>query len=93
MARQTRRYIVTGRVQGVGFRYSALNAAQRLGLAGWVRNRRDGSVETVAQGDLLALAAYADWLKAGPSSARVDYVEESETVGEFHDFKIEDTVT
>ena len=42
----------TGRVQGVGFRYFVMNAAEELGLTGWVRNRRDGSVEVLAEGEL-----------------------------------------
>jgi acylphosphatase len=63
---------VAGRVQGVGFRYSTRNIGQRLGLAGWVRNRPDGSVEVWAQGDAESVAEFETFLKRGPRSARVD---------------------
>lgn len=62
---------IAGRVQGVGFRYSAVHQAQRLGLRGWVRNTRDGRVETVAEGDAAAVDAYVTWCRRGPSLARV----------------------
>lgn len=69
------RYRITGRVQGVGFRYAALSEARRLGLAGWVRNRPDGSVEALACGDEPALTRFHDWLRSGPPGARVTRVE------------------
>jgi acylphosphatase len=69
------RVVVRGRVQGVGFRYSTVRRARDLGLTGWVRNRRDGSVELVAQGTAAAVAALVAWCGHGPSSARVDDVE------------------
>lgn len=72
---RTRRYIVTGRVQGVGYRASARAAALRLGLAGWVRNLPDGRVEASATGDDKALADFEAWLRRGPSLSRVDRVE------------------
>lgn len=65
---------VTGRVQGVGFRYTTREIGRRLGLAGWVRNRPDGSVEVWAQGDEEALAEFAQFLKEGPPAARVHRV-------------------
>lgn len=65
---------VSGRVQGVGFRYSALAMARSLGLRGWVRNLPDGSVETMAWGSPEQITAYLDWLGAGSSMARVDGV-------------------
>jgi acylphosphatase len=66
-----RRYTVTGDVQGVGFRWAAQGEAERLGVVGRVRNRTDGAVEVVAQGDRAALDAFAAWLEQGPRQARV----------------------
>lgn len=60
------RLVVRGRVQGVGYRAFAVAAARRLGLAGWVRNRRDGSVEMVAAGEEAAVAALRAALPGGP---------------------------
>lgn len=62
---------VSGRVQGVGFRWFALFEAQRLGLTGWVRNLPDGDVEAEAQGESAALEAFASALGRGPASAEV----------------------
>ena len=62
---------VTGRVQGVGFRWWVETQAQALGLAGFVRNEPDGAVSGCAEGDAAAMAAFRDWLAEGPSSARV----------------------
>jgi acylphosphatase len=67
----TRRLLITGRVQGVGFRYALRSEAERLGLAGWVRNRSDGSVEALATGAPQALDALAAWARRGPPAARV----------------------
>lgn len=69
------RIIVRGRVQGVGYRDWARREALELGLSGWVRNRRDGSVEILAAGDAAGLAALADRCRTGPCGARVDAVE------------------
>ena len=66
---------VRGRVQGVGFRDACVDAARAAGLAGWVRNRRDGSVELLIAGDDQRLDAYAAWLRGGVRFARVDAVE------------------
>jgi acylphosphatase len=66
---------ISGRVQGVGFRYALQSEAQRLGLAGWVRNRSDGTVETLAQGAPQALEALATWARRGPPAARVTSVQ------------------
>jgi acylphosphatase len=66
--------VVNGRVQGVGFRWSAMDAARRLGVVGWVRNAADGSVEVHAEGDPDALERFRAWLKKGPPAARVDSV-------------------
>ncbi len=65
---------VTGRVQGVSFRYHTVHEAERLGLAGWVRNRADGSVELEAQGSSAAVEALMAWAETGPVGARVDRI-------------------
>ena len=69
-----RRYLVTGRVQGVGFRYFAFDAAQREGLHGHVRNLDDGSVEAVAEGEAESLERFERALRQGPSRSRVEQV-------------------
>lgn len=69
------RFQVIGRVQGVFFRASAREEAQRLGLTGRARNRADGSVEVIACGDAAALDALERWLHVGPPLARVSRVE------------------
>ncbi|MGQ0503094.1 MAG: acylphosphatase [Panacagrimonas sp.] len=71
------RFVVTGRVQGVGFRQAASAQADRLRLHGWVRNRDDGAVEGVVSGvdDPIALAAFRQWLDRGPVAARVSGVQ------------------
>ena len=83
----TRRAIVSGRVQGVGFRFYARQAAEDEGVRGWVRNRPDGTVETVAEGDADAVQRYFDRLKAGPGHvASVEAIEEPP--GRFETFEI-----
>ena len=72
------RVIVSGAVQGVGFRYSAHDAAARLGVAGWIRNRRDGTVEAELHGEQGRVDRMIDWLRKGPSAAHVERVEVSE---------------
>ena len=68
---RTMHAIVTGRVQGVGFRWSAVREARGLGLAGVVSNRYDGSVEVYAEGPEASLARFAAWLNKGPPGAHV----------------------
>jgi acylphosphatase len=68
----TRHLRISGRVQGVGFRYSLLAEAKARGLGGWVRNRRDGSVEALLQGEEAAVEAVIAWARRGPAGARVD---------------------
>ena len=72
--RETRRYLVSGRVQGVGFRWFVEREAATLGVAGWVRNRDDGRVEVMATGTQDQLAALHRSLQAGPRAARVDAI-------------------
>jgi acylphosphatase len=70
-----KRLRMTGRVQGVAFRASTVTTARVLGLAGWVANRADGSVEAVVEGDEAGIAGFIRWCHQGPSAARVDHVE------------------
>jgi len=72
------RYLVRGRVQGVGFRWFAMREATRLNLKGYVRNLPDGSVEVCAQGIPASLDALATALARGPAGARVEGVERCE---------------
>jgi acylphosphatase len=69
---------IVGVVQGVGYRASFDVHARALGLSGWVRNRRDGSVEAMIRGDALAVQKLIDWAHRGPSSARVSRVDIAE---------------
>ena len=69
-----RRLTIRGRVQGVGYRYAMVDAASALGLHGWVRNRRDGSVEALVQGDVEAIDQLTSWCRRGPAAARVTEV-------------------
>ena len=72
MPQLTRRLIIHGRVQGVGFRWSLYAQATALGLSGWVRNRRDGSVEALLGGPPEAIESLTEWAGHGPPGARVD---------------------
>ncbi|MGD0761436.1 MAG: acylphosphatase [Candidatus Sulfotelmatobacter sp.] len=78
-AAEARRFLVRGRVQGVGFRWFVEREAHILGIAGWVRNNADGGVEILAQGTHDQLVALRSRLREGPRAARVDNVEESES--------------
>jgi acylphosphatase len=73
-----RRVIVRGRVQGVFFRDSTRRVAERAGVAGWVRNRSDGAVEAVLEGDDAAVNRMLEFIERGPGRAEVDNVEWSE---------------
>ncbi|MGC8513141.1 MAG: acylphosphatase [Acidimicrobiales bacterium] len=70
-----RRVVVSGRVQGVGFRQAALDAAARRRVSGWVRNRRDGRVEAVLEGPPGDVVAVVEWCRHGPPLARVTGLE------------------
>jgi len=81
---------IRGRVQGVGFRYSALDEAQQLGLTGWVRNTPDGDVELLAEGAEDRLRRLVTWCHAGPRGALVTNIEQQWEPyrGEFDGFRI-----
>lgn len=73
-----RHVVIRGRVQGVGYRAFVEDEAARRGLSGWVRNRRDGSVEAVFSGPAAAVDGMIDACRKGPAGARVDAIEERE---------------
>ena len=77
-ATEARRFLVRGRVQGVGFRWFVEREAHVLGISGWVRNNPDGSVEVLAMGSREQLLGLKSRLREGPRAARVDDVEEAE---------------
>lgn len=86
-----KRYIVRGRVQGVGFRWFVEREAKTLGVSGWVRNNSDGSVQVLATGTRDQLSGLRSRLQQGPRAARVDAVDESEAkpVPGLNTFRIE----
>ena len=78
----SRRAYVSGRVQGVAFRWHACEEARRHGLAGWVRNLLDGRVEACYRGEPGAVEQFESWLRQGPPSAHVDSVELVDAAGQ-----------
>jgi acylphosphatase len=82
--------VIEGRVQGVFFRATALKQASRLGITGWVRNRADGSVEIVAEGEQKKIEKLIDWCRQGPPGADVHHihVEPEAFQNEFQSFRI-----
>ncbi len=87
----TKRLIITGRVQGVGFRVYMERKARGLGVTGWVRNRRDGSVEAMVQGTPETIAAIIDWARHGPPGALVTDLKESDGSGDYESFETRPT--
>jgi len=81
-----KRLVISGRVQGVGFRFAMVAEAARLGVTGWVRNRRDGTVEAVVDGDAASVAALIQWARLGPPGARVASLAVDEADGTFVGF-------
>jgi acylphosphatase len=73
--RLARRFLISGRVQGVGFRWFAHDAATREGITGWVRNLPDGRVEALAEGEAEGIIRFERALRAGPRAARVERVD------------------
>lgn len=82
--------IISGRVQGVFFRMETRRTAERLGVTGWVRNRPDGSVEAIFEGDSEKVDQVVYWCKKGPPAATVTDLQVAETgfTGEFKNFSI-----
>jgi acylphosphatase len=89
--RMAKHLVISGRVQGVGFRYSMSDEAERLGVTGWVRNRRDGTVEAVIDGAPDAVEGILAWARRGPRGASVTGVEVSEIPGSFEGFELRPT--
>jgi acylphosphatase len=79
---------ISGRVQGVGFRYSMREEAERLGVTGWVRNRRDGTVEAALDGATDAVDAMLAWARRGPRGAQVTDVQVAEIPESFERFDL-----
>lgn len=88
LPRVTLRLVIHGRVQGVFFRDSMRREAQRLAVSGWVRNRSDGAVEALVQGNSVAVDAILRWAQRGPERARVERVEAEPGTGAYTDFEI-----
>jgi acylphosphatase len=88
--RVARRFVVSGRVQGVGFRYFTQDTARREGVTGWVRNLPDGRVEALAEGDADAVTRLERALRTGPRGARVDrlYVDDEDPTGKYATFSV-----
>ncbi|OFZ85697.1 MAG: acylphosphatase [Betaproteobacteria bacterium RBG_16_64_18] len=82
-----KRLLISGRVQGVNYREAMRQEAQRLDITGWVRNRRDGSVEAMVDGPTEAVEAIIAWARRGPPSALVTDVQMSEHPGSFTSFE------
>ena len=85
---KTLRLVIHGRVQGVFFRDSMRSEAQRLGIAGWVRNRSDGTVEAVVQGEPAAVDAIVRWAQRGPQHAQVERVDIKPDEGNYTGFEV-----
>jgi acylphosphatase len=79
----TRHISISGRVQGVGYREALRAQALASGVTGWVRNRRDGTVEAVLQGPEAAVAAVVAWARRGPPAAAVSDVREQPASGDY----------
>jgi acylphosphatase len=90
----TRHLRITGRVQGVGYRWNMAQEAKALGLSGWVRNRLDGSVEALVCGSADAVQALIEWAQRGPVMSRVEGVAVTEVeLGDLSDvFEQKETV-
>lgn len=88
--RVARRFVISGRVQNVGFRYFTQNAAAREGVAGWVQNLPDGRVEVFVEGDEDAVTRVERAIRSGPPGARVDAVDvqDDEAAGTLKGFRI-----
>ncbi|HEU0282858.1 MAG TPA: acylphosphatase [Gallionella sp.] len=88
MPKKTLRLVIHGRVQGVFFRNSMRREAQNLAVAGWVRNRSDGSVEAAVQGETADVDAIVRWARHGPERAHVERVEIGPDGGSYTSFEV-----
>jgi acylphosphatase len=88
---EVRRLVISGIVQGVGFRYAMTAQARLLGITGWVRNRRDGRVEAMIAGDAAQVEAMLAWTCIGPAGSSVDELIVEPAVGDFRDFELRPT--
>lgn len=88
---EVRRLVISGIVQGVGFRYALLAQARLLGVTGWVRNRRDGRVEAMIAGDAAQIEAMLAWSRVGPAGSSVDELVVEPAIGDFRDFELRPT--
>ena len=88
--RVARRFVICGRVQGVGFRYFTQDTARREGLTGWVRNLPDGKVEAMVEGEAEAVTRLERAIRTGPRGARVErvYVDEEPATGMYTTFSV-----
>ncbi|MGD8553229.1 MAG: acylphosphatase [Anaerolineales bacterium] len=95
MANKRAHVLVSGRVQGVSFRYYTVQEAESVGVEGWVRNLWDGRVEAIFEGEEDAVQHMVRWVQHGPSSAQVDSFELDwqEPVGEFDSFRVRMTAS
>jgi acylphosphatase len=84
----TRHLVIHGRVQGVYFRDSMRQQARRLGVTGWVRNRRDGTVEAVVSGKPDTIEKITEWARHGPPTAKVTDIQVEDAQGEFDGFDL-----
>lgn len=82
--------IISGKVQGVTFRYHAGKLAKTLGIKGWIKNNSNGTVELIAEGEEIQLQTFLTWCHNGPQHAQVATIDAKwqEPTGEFQDFKI-----
>ncbi|MBK9019030.1 MAG: acylphosphatase [Sulfuritalea sp.] len=85
---EVRRLVIRGVVQGVGFRYAMTAQARLMGVTGWVRNRRDGSVEAMIAGDAAQVAEMLAWSRIGPAGAAVNEVMVESATGNFSGFDL-----
>ena len=85
-----RRFIISGRVQGVGFRYFAIRVARRAGVVGTVRNLSDGTVEAIAEGSETAISEFRAEIERGPSYGNVSRIDETEIkiTGQYSGFEV-----
>lgn len=89
---QAMHFLISGLVQGVGFRFACSQKAQQLGVTGWVKNRQDGRVELWAEGKAVTLDQLTIWLQQGPPAARVDHVTiERADLKQYTEFQIKET--